>query len=100
MYGEGLSLEGDLLDLGVVNKLVAKSGAWYSYGGDRIGQGRENAKQFLGDHPDLRDRLELELRQALGLHIPAEAEAQPGPEAVEETPQAEPERGSQRAAEA
>ena len=100
MYGEGLSLEGDLLDLGVVNKLVAKSGAWYSYGGDRIGQGRENAKQFLGDHPDLRDRLELELRQALGLQIPDEAEAQPGPEVVEEAPQVEAAQASRRAAQA
>ena len=67
MYGEGPSLEGDLVDMGVANKLVAKSGAWYSYKDERIGQGRENAKQFLKDHPDLRDTLEAELRSALGL---------------------------------
>jgi recombination protein RecA len=67
MYGEGISLEGDLLDQGVAEHIVAKSGAWYSYGGDRIGQGRENSKQFLKDNPDIRDRLETELRQALGL---------------------------------
>ena len=67
MYGEGISLEGDLLDLGVEHKLVQKSGAWYSYGDERIGQGRENAKQFLKDNTDARDRLEAELRAALGL---------------------------------
>ena len=99
MYGEGISLEGDLLDLGVVSKLVAKSGAWYSYGGDRIGQGRENAKQFLMDHPDLRDRLEHELREALGLQNPGPQEAVPGPKVVE-TPEPETEPGSRRAAQA
>ena len=67
MYGEGISLEGDLLDQGVAENIVAKSGAWYSYGGDRSGQGRENSKQFLKENPDIRDRLETELRQALGL---------------------------------
>ena len=67
MYGEGPSLEGDLVDMGVANKLVAKSGAWYSYKDERIGQGRENAKQFLKDPPELRDTLEAELRSALGL---------------------------------
>ena len=77
MYGEGISLEGDLLDQGVANSIVAKSGAWYSYGGERIGQGRENSKQFLRDNPDIRDRLETELRQALGLA------PQPRPELAE-----------------
>ena len=77
MYGEGISLEGDLLDQGVANRIVAKSGAWYSYGGDRIGQGRENSKQFLRDNPDIRDRLETELRQALDLA------PQPRPELAE-----------------
>ncbi len=77
MYGLGISLEGDLLDQGVAERIVAKSGAWYSYGGERIGQGRENSKQFLRDNPDIRDRLETELRQALGL-VP-----QPRPELAE-----------------
>ena len=79
MYGEGLSLEGDLIDIGVANNLVNKSGAWYSYNEDRIGQGRENAKQFLKDHPDLRDKLERELRAELGLQV---SEA-PQPELVD-----------------
>ncbi|MDA1312705.1 MAG: recombinase RecA [Acidobacteria bacterium] len=75
MYGEGPSLEGDLVDMGVAHKLVAKSGAWYSYKDERIGQGRENAKQFLKDHPDMRDTLEAELRTILGL--PSADKAQP-----------------------
>jgi recombination protein RecA len=79
MYGEGPSLEGDLLDMGVAHNLVAKSGAWYSYKEDRIGQGRENAKQFLKDHPDLSATLEGELRSALGLAQPSA----PQPELVE-----------------
>ncbi len=67
MYGQGISLEGDLLDLGVEHKLVQKSGAWYSYDDERIGQGRENAKQFLRENTDVRDKLETTLRAALGL---------------------------------
>jgi recombination protein RecA len=77
MYGEGISLEGDLIDLGVAKNIVNKSGAWYSYGDDRIGQGRENAKQFLKENTDIRDRIHDELRLALGLPakgIPVEAE--------------------------
>ena len=53
MYGEGISREGDLLDLAVERKIVEKSGAWFSYSGERLGQGRENAKQFLRDNPDV-----------------------------------------------
>jgi recombination protein RecA len=67
IYGEGISKEGDLIDLGVAQGLVEKSGSWYSYKSDRIGQGRENARQFLKDNPDLREKLDAELRRALGL---------------------------------
>ena len=67
IYGEGISREGDLIDLGVAQNLVDKSGSWYSYKGDRIGQGRENARQFLKDNPDIRQQLDSELRQALGM---------------------------------
>lgn len=82
IYGEGISREGDLIDLGVAHKLVEKSGAWYSYGSERIGQGRENAKIFLREHADLRDKLEAELRKALELpERPAAAEAAILPEA-------------------
>jgi recombination protein RecA len=67
MYGEGVSLIGDLLDVAVENSLIEKSGSWYSYAGERIGQGRENAKQFLKDHEDALAKVDLAVRQALGL---------------------------------
>ena len=66
-YGEGISRVGELIDLGVDHKLVQKSGAWYSYGDLRVGQGRENAKQFLRDNPDLAEEIEVELRKQMGL---------------------------------
>ena len=67
LFGEGISREGDLLDLGTERGQIEKSGAWYSYGGERIGQGRENARTFLRDNPEIRARLESEIRAALGL---------------------------------
>jgi recombination protein RecA len=67
IYGEGISKEGDLLDLGVAQNIVEKSGSWFSYKGDRIGQGRENARQFLKDNSDIRQSIDTELRKALGL---------------------------------
>jgi recombination protein RecA len=74
IYGEGISKEGDLLDLGVAQNLIEKSGSWFSYKGDRIGQGRENARQFLKDNADIRQGLDTELRRQLGL-LKAEADA-------------------------
>ncbi|HKD08382.1 MAG TPA: recombinase RecA [Bryobacteraceae bacterium] len=67
LYGEGASREGDLLDLGVAHNLVEKSGSWFSFHGERIGQGRENARIFLKDHPESAQRLDGELRTALGI---------------------------------
>jgi recombination protein RecA len=67
MYGEGISREGDLLDLAANNNLLEKSGAWYSYKGERIGQGRENARQFLKDNVETSIKLEAEVRKHLGL---------------------------------
>ncbi len=67
MYGEGISKEGDLIDLGVAHNLVEKSGSWYSFNGERIGQGRDNAKQFMKDNPDMATALDLNLRVKLGL---------------------------------
>jgi recombination protein RecA len=67
MYGEGISREGDLLDLGVERKIVEKSGTWFSYGGERLGQGRENAKQFLRDNPEVFRAIDERLRKELGL---------------------------------
>jgi recombination protein RecA len=75
VYGEGISRLGSLLDLGVTQKVVEKSGAWYAYKGERIGQGRENAKRFLQENPAMADDIEAKLRAALGLTVPAEAEA-------------------------
>jgi recombination protein RecA len=66
-YGEGISKCGELVDLGVDHKLVVKSGAWYSYGDLRLGQGRDNAKSFLRENPDLADELEVKIRERLGL---------------------------------
>ena len=67
MYGEGISHEGDLLDLAVNGNMVEKSGSWFSYKGERIGQGRENAKQFLKDNKDITARIETDVRKSLGL---------------------------------
>ncbi len=70
VYGEGISREGDLIDLGVDKGLVEKSGTWLSYGGERMGQGRENARTFLKEHKDIRDKLENALRKKMEIAIP------------------------------
>jgi recombination protein RecA len=67
MYGEGISREGDLIDLAVEKRIVEKSGAWFAYSGERLGQGRENAKQFLKENPDIRRTIEERVRRELGL---------------------------------
>src|SRR5271156_1326435 len=67
IYGEGISKEGDLLDLGTAQNIIEKSGSWYGYKGERIGQGRENARQFLKDNPDVKKKVDTELRKHLGL---------------------------------
>ena len=82
IYGEGISREGDLLDLGVTNNVVEKSGSWFSYKGERIGQGRENTRQFLKENADILARIDTEVRGVLGLIKVAEA----AKEAVDPTP--------------
>ena len=67
MYGKGISKEGSLLDVGVDLEIVKKSGAWFTYEGDQLGQGRENARQFLAEHTDVRDEIERKVREAVGL---------------------------------
>ena len=67
MYGEGISRTGDLLDLAVDKRIIEKSGAWFAYGGERLGQGRENAKQFLKENPDIARAIEDRVRRELGL---------------------------------
>src|SRR5438876_460 len=78
MYGEGISRTGDLVDLGITHKLIEKSGSWISYADTRLGQGRENAKQFLRDNVDIRQQLEIDLRKLLGLIRPESSAAPDG----------------------
>ncbi len=80
LYGEGISKEGDLIDLGVAQRVVEKSGAWYSLDGERLGQGRENARQFLRNNPDIRNDVEIRLRKGLGLPLPGNPEPKPAAE--------------------
>ena len=68
MYGKGISREGDILDLAVQNDIVDKSGAWFSYEGEKIGQGRENAKLFLAEHPEVMDEIENKVRRIYGFY--------------------------------
>ena len=75
MYGEGISREGDLLDLAVEKRIIEKSGAWFAYGGDRLGQGRENAKQFLKENPQIRQTIDERVRRELGMVREAEVAA-------------------------
>jgi recombination protein RecA len=70
MYGKGISYEGDVLDLATTLDIVTKSGSWYSYGDERIGQGRENAKAYLTEHPDILKTIADEVKSALGITPP------------------------------
>ena len=79
LYGEGISREGGLIDVGVDNGLIKKSGAWFTYEGDQLGQGKEKARQFLKDNPDLADEIEHKIRVKLGVITEAPSE-QDGPE--------------------
>jgi len=76
LYGEGISREGEMVDLGVLHKVIEKSGAWYSYGGDRIGQGKDNARDFLKEHTDVAGEIEAKIRANAGMSedVPAMAE--------------------------
>ena len=79
LYGEGISREGDVLDLAVLHNIVDKSGAWYSYQGERIGQGRENVRAFLKENKDVFGRVDTELRKKLGISGVASADVPPVP---------------------
>ena len=74
LYGEGISREGDVLDLAVANNIIEKSGSWFSYSGERIGQGRENVRQYMKEHRDTFARVDAQLRQKLGLTAMKEVE--------------------------
>ncbi|MDH5537738.1 MAG: recombinase RecA, partial [Betaproteobacteria bacterium] len=77
LYGEGISREGEIIELGVAHKIIDKAGAWYSYGKDRIGQGKDNTRDYLKQHPEVAQEIEGKIRAALGVTggaVPAEAE--------------------------
>ena len=87
VYGEGISREGDLIDLGVEKGVLEKSGTWISFGGERMGQGRENARVFLKENKDIRDKLENTLRKKLEIPVPGHSNAAaPGPNGHAATP--------------
>ena len=87
IYGEGVSREGELVDLGVTHELVQKSGSWYSYGGDRIGQGKDNVRAYLKEHPEIAQALEANIRaKAFGVSGATPATQSPAPAGVEEGP--------------
>ncbi|MFL5998862.1 MAG: DNA recombination/repair protein RecA, partial [Streptomyces sp.] len=83
LYGQGISREGGLIDMGVENGFVRKAGAWYTYEGDQLGQGKENARNFLKDNPDLANEIEKKIKEKLGVGVrPQEPTAEPGADAA------------------
>jgi recombination protein RecA len=82
MYGKGVSREGGVLDIGVDNDIVKKSGAWYTYEGEQLGQGRENAKQFLHDNPEIMIEISERIRVQMGIGVDLDAEAEAAAGAV------------------
>jgi recombination protein RecA len=78
MYGEGISKEGSLLDIGIAEGVIQKSGAWFAYGDERLGQGRENAKHFLKENEEVRERIIADIYEKLGLQAPHESETENG----------------------
>jgi recombination protein RecA len=75
-YGEGISRQAELIDLAVAHEIIEKTGTWYSLGKDRLGQGKENARQYLVENPEIADRIEEQLRERLQLPIPSAAKTQ------------------------
>src|SRR5216683_1185815 len=89
IYGEGVSREGDLIDLGIDHGVIEKSGTWISFGGERLGQGRDNARLFLKEHTDIRNKIECALRKKMGIPSPGAANGAPVPAAQGEKPAAQ-----------
>ena len=81
IYGQGISREGSLIDMGVEQGIVRKAGAWYTYDGEQLGQGKENARKFLRENPDIANEIEKRIKEKLGVgaHVDAEAEAVAAP---------------------
>ena len=77
LFGEGISREGEIIDMGVNARILEKSGAWYAYNGEKIGQGRDNAREFLRENPELAREIENKVRESLGIPLlPADVEAE------------------------
>jgi len=76
LYGSGISKEGELIDIGADQGIIEKSGAWYSFAGERIGQGRENAKDYLREHPEVAGEVEVKVREKFGLATSGAQEAE------------------------
>ncbi|WP_062522483.1 recombinase RecA [Demequina silvatica] len=93
LYGQGISREGGIIDLGVEHGFVKKSGAWYTYEGDQLGQGKENARNFLKDNPQLADEIERKVKTKLGVGVPAGEASQEAPAAEAEGDAPVPARG-------
>ncbi|MGA4839211.1 recombinase RecA [Streptomyces sp. G45] len=90
LYGQGISREGGLIDMGVEHGFVRKAGAWYTYEGDQLGQGKENARNFLKDNPDLANEIEKKIKEKLGVGVrPESADAESGADAAGAAPAAE-----------
>ena len=70
LYGEGISREGEIIDMGVAHKIVEKSGAWYAYNGEKIGQGKDNVREYLRQHPEMAAEIEGKVRAAVGVASP------------------------------
>jgi recombination protein RecA len=73
LYGEGISREGEMIELGVARNIIEKSGAWYAYGGEKIGQGKDNTRDYLKEHPELAGEIEAKIRTAVGVPFPGPA---------------------------
>jgi recombination protein RecA len=84
LYGEGISREGEIVELGVAHNIVDKSGSWYAYNGDKIGQGKDNAREFLREHPEIAAELEAKIRAAVGVPVPGALRARGEPRAEEQ----------------
>src|SRR5690606_2970423 len=83
LYGVGISREGSLIDVGVEQGIIRKSGAWYTYEGDQLGQGKEHARKFLRDNPGLANEIEKRIKEKLGVGAQVDAEAEPLPAPVD-----------------
>jgi len=79
LYGEGISREGEILELGVTHRIVEKSGAWYAYKGEKIGQGKDNAREFLKEHPEAAQEIEAKIRETVGVPVPGNLRARGEP---------------------